>query len=87
MNKTRQIEQYMLNNSITSWEAIEKFGETRLSAVIFNLKKKYNIADMWEEGKDRNGNPCRWKRYKIISIRNLEQEARSLLNKMKFWRK
>ena len=28
--------------SITSWEAIKEFGATRLSAVIYNLKKKNN---------------------------------------------
>lgn len=26
--------------SITSWEAIEEYGATRLSAIIYNLRKK-----------------------------------------------
>lgn len=29
--------------SITSWEAIEKYGATRLSSIIFNLRKNYRI--------------------------------------------
>lgn len=29
--------------TITSWEAIELFGATRLSAIIYNLRKKHCI--------------------------------------------
>lgn len=29
--------------SITSWEAIQQYGATRLSAIIFNLRHKYNL--------------------------------------------
>lgn len=37
---------YMLHNgSITSWQAITMFGATRLSDIIFRLKKEgYNIT-------------------------------------------
>ena len=38
--QTTQILQYLRQgNKITSWEAIHKFRCTRLSAVIYNLKK------------------------------------------------
>lgn len=31
--------------SITSWEAIKEFGATRISAIIFNLKKDGCVFD------------------------------------------
>lgn len=42
--------------SITSWEAIESYGATRLSAIIFNLKKNYNITTEDVHITDRFGN-------------------------------
>ena len=32
--------------SITTWEAFEIFGITRLSAKIYELRKKYNISSI-----------------------------------------
>ena len=43
--------------SITSWEAIVEFGATRLSAIIYNLRKKgYNIETNDIIVKNRYGN-------------------------------
>ena len=43
--------------SITSWEAIVEFGATRLSAIIYNLRKKgYNIETTDLTVKNRYGN-------------------------------
>lgn len=43
--------------SITSWEAIVEFGATRLSAIIYNLRKKgYNIETNDVIVKNRYGN-------------------------------
>lgn len=40
MNQTEQILHYLKQgNKLTSWEAIHKFRATRLSAIIYNLKK------------------------------------------------
>lgn len=50
--------------SITSWEAIQEYGITRLAAVIFDLRKMgWNIPDIWEERTNRFGEPVRFKRY------------------------
>tara|TARA_R100000655_G_scaffold7920_4_gene21114 strand:+ start:47 stop:331 length:285 start_codon:yes stop_codon:yes gene_type:complete len=41
MTKTAKIKKHFQNgNSLTSWEAIEKFNCTRLAAVVCNLKKQ-----------------------------------------------
>ena len=52
---------------ITSLEAIEMFGATRLSAIIFDLKDRgYIIKDNFEECVDRFGNTARYKRYWLV---------------------
>lgn len=57
-NKSALCRDYLLDNgSITSWEAIEKFGETRLASVIFNLRKAgYDIKTDDVAFTDRYGN-------------------------------
>ena len=60
MNKTQAIKQYLeAGNSITSMEAFEKFGSTRLGSVIFVLRKRgMNIVGKEVTGKDRYGRRC-----------------------------
>lgn len=42
--KTAKVKAYLLaGNTITSWDAINKFNCTRLSAVIFNLKNIHGM--------------------------------------------
>lgn len=44
MNKTKKIMLYLQEyGHINSWEAIQKFGATRLSAIIFNLRNRYDM--------------------------------------------
>lgn len=51
--------------SITSWEAIREYGATRLSAIIFDLKKAgHEITDEYETAINRFGDPVSFKRYK-----------------------
>jgi hypothetical protein len=50
--------------SITSMDAIREFGATRLSAIIFNLRKKgYNITTTMEVSKNRYGKTVEFARY------------------------
>lgn len=49
---------------ITSMEAIENYGATRLSAIIFNLRKKgHDIDTVDVHGVDRYGNKVVYGRY------------------------
>lgn len=51
-------------DSITSWEAFEDYGITRLSAKIFNLRERgFKISGEWVERTNRFGEPVRFKRY------------------------
>lgn len=68
MNKTKLILEHLKNNEgITSIQAFELYGATRLSAIIFNLKKVgYIIESEWKTGKDRYNNSVRFVEYKLI---------------------
>ena len=65
MNKTKAVLQWLQTGAgISSMEAIKQFGATRLSSIIFNLRKRgYNIETVRCEGTDRFGNPMRYARY------------------------
>lgn len=49
--------------SITTWEAFEIFGITRLSAKIYELRKKYNISSINTTKKNRYGHYCTFSTY------------------------
>lgn len=50
--------------SITSMQAFELYGCTRLSAKIFDLRKAgYDIRNEWQETTTRFGENCRYVKY------------------------
>ena len=52
---------------ITSLEAVEKLGNTRISATVFNLRNKgYDITTEIEKGKNRYGDKVEYGVYKLI---------------------
>ena len=66
MNKTKAVLIHLEEKgSITSWEAIKEYGATRLSAIIFNLRKKYkmNIETEKVEFTDRFGSKASYAKY------------------------
>lgn len=64
-NKTKEVLKHLQKKgSITSWDAIQKYGATRLSAIIYNLRNRgYEIDTLMIEGKDRFGNESRYAKY------------------------
>lgn len=56
------LEHLKKHGSITSWEAITKYSVTRLSAVIFALKKSHNIESVRIPKPNGEGNQhfCRY---------------------------
>ncbi len=74
MNKTKAIMLHLQQyGSITSWEAIKEYGATRLSAIIYNLRYKYdmNIQNETIEFIDRYGTKSSFVKY--IYIKEVEQ--------------
>lgn len=56
--------------SITSWQAIQQFGITRLSAKIFNLRREgYEITNEMRFAKNRYGEQIHFVEYKLGDIR------------------
>jgi alanine-alpha-ketoisovalerate/valine-pyruvate aminotransferase len=66
MTKTEKVKIHLENvGHITSLEAIELYGATRLSAIIYNLRNKYgmNIITETIEFTDRFGNAAHYAKY------------------------
>lgn len=73
-NKTEKVFQHLQKHKsgITSWQAIDNYGATRLSSIIFNLKKRgHNIICVKEEGVDRYGNVSRYGRYVLMTRKTI----------------
>jgi len=66
-NKHKKVLEHLrTHGTITSLEAIDNYGATRLASIIFNLRKKgYNISTTDGLTKDRYGNACRYAIYKL----------------------
>lgn len=64
-NKTQKVLEHLQNNGcITSLEAIELYGATRLSAIIFSLRKRgYNIDTVDLPFTDRFGTKSHYGKY------------------------
>lgn len=70
MNKTKAILMHLKEyGSITSWQAIQDYGVTRLSAIIYNLRHNYNLTIQSKEiaFKDRYGNNASYVEYILIN--------------------
>lgn len=64
MKQTSRVLDYMRQNgSITSLEAFRDLGITRLSGVIFDLRKDYAISSKTESGRNRYGEKTSYSRY------------------------
>lgn len=57
------LEHLLKYGSITTWEAIQQYGITRLSAVIFILRKRYNIKTEKVSFVDRYGRSGMFAKY------------------------
>lgn len=69
MNKTLAVKNHLEERgTITSLEAIQKYGATRLSAIIYNLRHKYGmeIGNKPNKIQDRYGHICIYDTYFLI---------------------
>ena len=68
VTKTNQVKKHLIEQGfINSWMAINLYGATRLSAIIFNLRRRgMNIVSQPTATKDRNGNICNFVKYVLI---------------------
>lgn len=72
-NQTTEVLNYLMKHKkgITSIDAFEKFGVTRLSAIIYNLRHNhgFDIGVENEKCKNRYGDTTVFARYKLIGIK------------------
>lgn len=68
MTKTRAVLDYLQENTgITTFEAFTKFGATRLSDIVYRLKKQgHNIVTVNREQEDRYGNKVTFCEYRLV---------------------
>lgn len=69
MTKTMAVWKHLKEHgSITSLEAIELYGATRLSSIIFNLRKAGHcqIDTLMVDGHDRLGNASGYAKYVLV---------------------
>ena len=70
VTKMAQVKKHLKTKKhITSWEAIQLYQATRLSAIIFNLRNKegYEIETKSIATKDKNGNSVVYAKYVLKS--------------------
>ena len=66
--KTHQVLKHLQEKgSIDSWTAIQLYGATRLSAIIFILRRRgYDIISIPNSVLDRNNNVCNYTNYQLL---------------------
>lgn len=66
-NTGRVLKYLQENDSISSMEAFELFGATRLSAIIFKLRKYgHHIINQYCKSKNRYGENVHFVKYKLV---------------------
>lgn len=76
--KSNFVKQHLIEKKeITSLEAIKLFSATRLSAIIFNLRKQgYAITTTPIKIKDKYGNDCTFAKYKLLGLPKVKKATK-----------
>jgi len=84
-SKHQKIKEHLESGrTITSWQAIQEYRVTRLSAIIFNLKKDgMRIESKDYAGKNNNGDSIRYTTYKYLDIVEDKEQLDMFSNKPK----
>lgn len=82
VTKTDMVLNHLIEHgNITTWEAIQKYNATRLSAIVFNLKKRgHDIAVDTIQKKDKFGNNCHFAKYILQKAMKQKAKQKSLFN-------
>jgi hypothetical protein len=73
VTKHGQVKAHLIKKgSITSLDAINLYGATRLSAIIYNLRHNEGMTIVGDDVKttDRNGNTCIFTKYRFVPKQN-----------------
>lgn len=62
--RNRVLTHFQTKGTLTSMEAFELYGATRLAAIVFDLRKMgHGIETVEVMGKNRYGEPCQYAKY------------------------
>jgi hypothetical protein len=83
MSKKEKVLNYLKTHKrgITSMQAIDLFKATRLSAIIFELRKKHDIVTITELGITEDGHPYPYARYVYLREKDTTPFWKKLLIK------
>jgi hypothetical protein len=73
MTKIEKVKNHLINNgTITSWEAIQLYRATRLSAIIYDLRYRYdmNIKTIKKQGTTEDGDKYPYAEYVLMEDNN-----------------
>lgn len=74
MTQGERVLDYMQEyGSITSLEAFRDLGITRLSGVIFDLRKLYPINSITEKSRNRYGEETSYSRYYLADLERVQE--------------
>lgn len=85
MREQRVLDYLNKHKIITTFEAFNDSGNTRLSASIFELRKEYDIEDIFVSGKNKYGDTIKWRAYFFSKDR--DYAMRKLQPKFRRWEK
>ena len=72
--KFRVLEHLKTYNGLTSMEAFDKYGITRLAAVVCELRKLgYDICTLDMESQNRYGEVTRYAKYMLMGIKDADK--------------
>ena len=77
------LEHFAKYKTITSMDAFDLYGMTRLSAVIYELREKgYEIEMVWEHGYNRYNQPVKWGVYYLKKAPKKQMLMDKILSKI-----
>jgi hypothetical protein len=71
--KDRVLDYMHQNGSITTWEAFQNLGVSRLANVIAEIRKEYVVESITRSKKNRYGDQCHFSEYRLSSEKKVNE--------------
>lgn len=71
--KDRVLDYMHQNGSITTWEAFQNLGVSRLANVIAEIRKEYVVESITRITKNRYGDKCHFSEYRLSNEKKVNE--------------
>lgn len=71
--KDRVLDYMHQNGSITTWEAFQDLGVSRLANVIAEIRKEYVVESITRRKKNRYGDQCHFSEYRLSNEKKVNE--------------